>query len=270
MLIYEIFHKTAVNEAFPVKGMAAKPAPAGLSTSSISDVMAKGAPTKPTLGSRIKNAASAGMQAVKSAGSNAAEYLALQALSHAKVPADQIKQMNWNPEGNIAATMGRGATAIAQAQNFIADKLVKEYLQKRPPGKPPTLNGEPVPNLTDQDIDAAIKLSNAVGQRLPIDVAKTRETFKNLYTRAQRQATAQQYAASAPAAPAAAPATPATPAVTAKPKIQRLPGETMQAAIKRAQQTKSAPPSTGLSYPGGQPILPTDPVYAALKRQGKI
>lgn len=258
MLIYEIFHKTAVNEAFPVKGMAAKPAPAGLSTSSISDVMAKGAPTKPTLGSRIKNAASAGMQAVKSAGSNAAEYLALQTLSSAGVPADQIRQMNWNPEGNIAATMGRGAATIAQVQNYTAEKLAREYVRTK------TLNGKPVLNLTDQDIDAAIKLSNAAGQRLPIDVANTRETFKNIYARAQRQATAQQYAASAPAAPAAAPA------VTAKPKIQRLPGETMQAAIKRAQQTKSAPPSTGLSYRGGQPILPTDPVYAALKQQGKI
>lgn len=262
MLIYEIFHKTAVNEAFPVKGMAAEPAPAGLSTSSISDVMAKGAPTKPTLGSRIKNAASAGMQAVKSAGSNAAEYIALQTLSSAGVPADQIRQMGWNPEGNIAATMGRGAAAIEQAQNYAAEKLAREYVRTK------TLNGKPVPNLTDQDIDAAIKLSNAAGQRLPIDVAKTRETFKNIYARAQRHA--QLGASVSAASSTAAPATPATPAVTAKPKIQRLPGETMQAAIKRAQQTKSAPPSTGLSYPGGQPILPTDPVYAALKRQGKI
>ncbi len=259
MLIYEIFHKTVVNEAFPVKGMAAKPAPAGLSTSSISDVMAKGAPTKPTLGSRIKNAASAGMQAVKSAGSNAAEYLALQTLSSAGVPADQIRQMNWNPEGNIAATMGRGAATIAQVQNYTAEKLVREYVRTK------TLNGKPVPNLTDQDIDAAIKLSNAAGQRLPIDVAKTRETFKNIYARAQQQATTQQSGASASAASSTA-----APAAAAKPKIQRLPGETKQAAIKRAQQTKSSPSSTGMSYPGGQPILPTDPVYAALKRQGKI
>lgn len=261
MLIYEIFHKTAVNEAFPVKGMAAKPAPAGLSTSSISDVMAKGAPTKPTLGSRIKNAASAGMQAVKSAGSNAAEYLALQTLSSAGVPADQIRQMNWNPEGNIAATMGRGAATIAQVQNYTAEKLVREYVRTK------TLNGKPVPNLTDQDIDAAIKLSNAAGQRLPIDVAKTRETFKNIYARAQQQATTQQPGSSASAASSTAARRARASRLS---KIQRLPGETMQAAIKRAKQTKSSPSSTVESYPGGQPILPTDPVYAALKRQGKI
>lgn len=256
MLIYEIFHKTAVNEAFPVKGMAAKPEAA-----------------QP----KIKQPAKPGFFR------NAAEFAAAAAMRGIGMSDADMRDLDWARGGHMATLMGRGTASLAQAENHMAERLAREWVHSQTiAGSRPkrirnvTMYGQQVPVPEPAEVAKAIALMNQAGQRLPINVKQASKQFVKFIANANKNAT------KSPSSPAATTSSAMTqmvnqltkPTTTAKPRIQRLPGETVQAAIKRAQQgqttARGATPSTGMFYPGGQPILPTDPVYAALKRQGKI
>lgn len=177
---------------------------------------------------------------------NTAEYLANKWMQDAGVPQDQIRNMAWDPGGHMAASMGQGGATLAKVENNIAERLFREYFSVdnntgRIKG---TLNSEKIP-LNRQSIEKAVKLVNSAENRLPIDINKAVDRFMQLLTQRNNEVKKQQQLQSK-RAPAPAPGPKAATAPTA------------------------APAATGMSYPGGQPITPDDPVYKLAKAQGKI
>ena len=172
---------------------------------------------------------------------NAAEYYANKMLQQAGVPGSEVKDMKMSPGGHLAASLGQGSATLAKTQNDMAERLAREYYRYK------TLNGERVQGAepTQAEITQAIELANRAGPRLSININTALNRFNQFRAQLDQQKAAATTARARPTAPAAPAATP-TPAAGA------------------------APAATGLSYPGGQPILPGDPVYAALKQQGKI
>jgi hypothetical protein len=163
-------------------------------------------------------------------------------LQQAGVPGSEVKDMKMSPGGHLAASLGQGSATLAKTQNDMAERLAREYHRYR------SLNGERVQGAepTQAEITQAIELANRAGPRLSINI----NTALNRFNQFRKQLDQQKAAAGSPAR--TQPAAPAAPAAAPTPA------------------TGAAPAATGLSYPGGQPILPGDPVYAALKQQGKI
>jgi hypothetical protein len=174
---------------------------------------------------------------------NTAEYLANKMMQNVGVPQDQIKNMAWDPGGYMATSLGQGSATLAKVENDIAERLFREYhgIDYRTGNPKGTLNSEKVP-LTRDNIAKAIQLVNSSESRLPIDINKAVNRFMQLLTK-YKQATKQQQPQSKPA-----------------------PGSTTAAGPRPAP----APAATSMSYPGGQPITPDDPVYKLAKAQGKI
>jgi hypothetical protein len=171
---------------------------------------------------------------------NTAEYFANKWLQAAGVPQDQISNMAWDPGGHMAASMGQGSATLAKVENNIAERLFREYFSvDRNTGRVKgTLNSEKVP-LNRQSIEKAVKLVNSAESRLPIDIKKAVDRFMQLLTQRNNEVKKQQQSKGAPA-PALGP------------------------------KAATAPAATGMSYPGGQPITPDDPVYKLAKAQGTI
>ena len=91
---------------------------------------------------------------------NAAEYFANKTLNAAGIPIDQ--QGQYHPGGHMAAKLGQGTTAIAQAEQKIAYNLAQEYVNQG------TLNRNKT-QLTPAAIQSAASLINQAGNNLQLN-----------------------------------------------------------------------------------------------------
>ena len=119
---------------------------------------------------------------------NAAEYFANKTLNAAGIPIDQ--QGQYHPGGHMAARLGQGSTAIAQAEQKIAYNLAQEYVNQG------TLNRNKT-QLTPAAIQSAASLINQAGNNLQLNFNNiikltqhyTQEIAK--YKKAQKEKQAQ-------------------------------------------------------------------------------
>ena len=95
---------------------------------------------------------------------NAAEYFANKTMNKAGIPLDQqvSKDKGWHPGGHMAAKLGQGTTAIAQAEQKIAYNLAQEY------AKQGTLNRNKT-QLTPTAIKSAANLINQAENNLQLN-----------------------------------------------------------------------------------------------------
>lgn len=119
---------------------------------------------------------------------NAAEYFANKTLNAAGIPIDQ--QGQYHPGGHMAAKLGQGTTAIAQAEQKIAYNLAQEYVNQG------TLNRNKT-QLTPAAIQSAASLINQAGNDLQLNfdnITKLTQHYAQeiaKYKKAQKEKQAQ-------------------------------------------------------------------------------
>ena len=119
---------------------------------------------------------------------NAAEYFANKTLNKAGIP--NSMQGQYHPGGHMAASLGQGTTAIAQAEQKIAYTLAQEYVNQG------TLNRNKT-QLTPAAIQSAASLINQAGNDLQLNfdniVQLTQQYAQEIanYKKAQKEKQAQ-------------------------------------------------------------------------------
>ena len=151
------------------------------------------APTQPDTSYKFKTVKGAQAPAPAAPGKagfvrNAAEYFANKTLNAAGIPIDQ--QGQYHPGGHMAAKLGQGTTAIAQAEQKIAYNLAQEYVNQG------TLNRNKT-QLTPAAIQSAASLINQAGNDLQLNfdnITKLTQHYAQeiaKYKKAQKEKQAQ-------------------------------------------------------------------------------
>lgn len=151
------------------------------------------APTQPDTSYKFKTVKGAQAPATAAPGKagfvrNAAEYFANKTLNKAGIPIDQ--QGQYHPGGHMAARLGQGTTAIAQAEQKIAYNLAQEYVNQG------TLNRNKT-QLTPAAIQSAAGLINQAGNNLQLNfdnITKLTQHYAQeiaKYKKAQKEKQAQ-------------------------------------------------------------------------------
>ena len=151
------------------------------------------APTQPDTSYKFKTVKGAQAPATAAPGKagfmrNAAEYFANKTLNKAGIPIDQ--QGQYHPGGHMAASLGQGTTAIAQAEQKIAYNLAQEYVNQG------TLNRNKT-QLTPAAIQSAASLINQAGNDLQLNfdnITKLTQHYAQeiaKYKKAQKEKQAQ-------------------------------------------------------------------------------